>query len=202
MARHSSVDDRTPARLTAELMCPSDHMLRARYFGAVRAAESGAGCNAGCLACIGPPCTRPRAIGRATCAPVCASWMWTAYPTFCCRLAGSADPRGTDRGRVLADQDKHEEAITCFEEAIAMLSISSRESLCNSPDTQACTLRCVLCSHVFVWVGACELYVRGGALSRFSCHTLHPTDSVYSVEIGRGLELDSIDTCRSPLSRW
>jgi hypothetical protein len=47
-------------------------------------------------------------------------------------------------GRVLADQDKHEEAITYFEEAIAMLSISSRGSLCRSPDTQACTLFCAV----------------------------------------------------------
>ena len=41
--------------------------------------------------------------------------------------------------RVLADQDKHEEAISCFEAAIAMMTISSRESACHSPDTQVCT---------------------------------------------------------------
>jgi hypothetical protein len=52
---------------------------------------------------------------------------------------------------VLADQDKHEEAINCFEEAISMLSISSRESLCRSPDTQVCTLYFVLCVVSLCW---------------------------------------------------
>ena len=75
-------------------------------------------------------------------------------------------------GRVLADQDKHEEAINCFEEAISMLSISSRESLCRSPDTQVCTLYFVLRVVSLCW--CILLCVRVCALLRFSFHTLHP----------------------------